>query len=187
MLNYRGLVVLTCIALLAAAFISSARADQENFGGSNVHSNYSGGVRGIASHRGSTSLRQIQRRNAAQTYIPDEVGSGDHLVRSNERRGWRGWHDGIGPKPRAWCGWWMQHHTGVTSAATGLNLNRAIEWARAGSPGSGASGDILVERNHVSKITGPGSRVGCYMTISGNVNNTVAPLERCRWVALRRV
>jgi len=73
----------------------------------------------------------------------------------------------VGPRPSAWCGWWLQTYTGVTSAATHLNLNRAIEWARVGRATSPQIGAIVVWRHHVGKITGVATN-GRYLVMSGN-------------------
>lgn len=72
-----------------------------------------------------------------------------------------------GPRPRAWCGWWLQTYTGVTSAATRLNLNRAIEWARVGVSTTPRLGAIVVWRHHVGKITGVAAD-GRFLVMSGN-------------------
>jgi hypothetical protein len=73
----------------------------------------------------------------------------------------------VGPRPRAWCGWWLQTYTGVTSVATHLNLNRAIEWAQVGRASSPQIGAIVVWRHHVGKITGVTAN-GRYLVMSGN-------------------
>ena len=73
----------------------------------------------------------------------------------------------VGPRPSAWCGWWLQTYTGVTSAATHLNLNRAIEWAQVGRAISPQIGAIVVWRHHVGKITGVAAN-GRYLVMSGN-------------------
>jgi hypothetical protein len=73
----------------------------------------------------------------------------------------------IGPRPSRWCGWYMQSKTGVTSRSTGLNLNRAIEWARVGRPTSPAYGVIVVWRHHVGMIEGQDAR-GRWLVHSGN-------------------
>lgn len=78
----------------------------------------------------------------------------------------------------------MQHHTGVTSGNTGINLNVAFNWRTIGSPGDGSSGNILVGgngRSHVSQIL---ERLGggCYLTISGNAgraNGGVNQMREC--------
>jgi hypothetical protein len=78
----------------------------------------------------------------------------------------------------AWCGWWMQQHTGITSKSTGHNLNMAIEWRHVGSAASGPCvGCIMVEPHHVSKITQVLGN-GTVMAISGNDGHQVR--ERIR-------
>lgn len=73
----------------------------------------------------------------------------------------------VGARPYAWCGWWLQTYTGVTSAATHLNLNRAIEWAQVGRATTPSIGAIVVWRHHVGKITGVAAN-GRYLVMSGN-------------------
>lgn len=85
----------------------------------------------------------------------------------------------VGPRPRAWCGWFMQHDTGVTSKGTGLNLNRAIEWRRVGQATSAGVGAIVVWAHHVGKIVG--GSPGAWVVRSGNDGGGVR--ERVRSVA----
>ncbi len=85
-------------------------------------------------------------------------------------------HAGVGPRPGRWCGWFMQHDTGVTSAGTGLNLNRAIMWARVGQPTSPRVGAIVVWRHHVGRIVG--GEPGAWVVRSGNDGRAVR--ERVR-------
>ena len=73
----------------------------------------------------------------------------------------------VGPRPRAWCGWWLQTYTGVTSAMTHLNLNAAREWSRVGHPTTPQIGAIVVWRHHVGKITGVAAD-GRFLVMSGN-------------------
>lgn len=101
---------------------------------------------------------------ARQSYTPSFTG---------------GYTGGIGPRPSRWCGWFMQHDTGVTSKVTGLNLNRAIEWRRVGSPTSPGVGAIVVWRHHVGKIVG--GSPGAWVVRSGNDGRAVR--ERVRSVA----
>lgn len=86
---------------------------------------------------------------------------------------------GIGPRPGKWCGWFMQHETGVTSKATGRNLNRAIEWRHVGRATSAGIGAIVVWANHVGKIIG--GSPGKWIVRSGNDGRAVR--ERVRSVA----
>lgn len=73
----------------------------------------------------------------------------------------------------------MQVDTGVTSKVTGLNLNRAIMWARVGSPTSPSIGAIVVWRHHVGKIVG--GVPGAWVVRSGNDGRRVR--ERVRSVS----
>jgi len=87
--------------------------------------------------------------------------------------------DGIGPRPRAWCGWFMQKDTGVTSRGTGLNLNMARNWARVGAATSAQIGAIVVWRHHVGRIVG--GSPGAWVVRSGNDSRAVR--ERVRSVS----
>lgn len=73
----------------------------------------------------------------------------------------------VGPRPYAWCGWWMQTYTGMTSQVAHLNLNRAIEWAQVGRKTTPQVGAIVVWRHHVGKITGVAAG-GRFLVMSGN-------------------
>jgi hypothetical protein len=93
----------------------------------------------------------------------------------------------IGPKPhRAWCGWFMQAETGVTSRGTGLNLNLAREWARVGQATTARVGAIVVWAHHVGKIVGQSAN-GQWIVRSGNDGNRVRerPLSVARAIAFR--
>jgi hypothetical protein len=75
-----------------------------------------------------------------------------------------------------WCGCWLKLHLGVN--VTGLNLNRAIEWARLGSRAPRpAAGVVAVWRHHVGIITENlgGGRI---RLLSGNDGNAVRERER---------
>lgn len=86
-------------------------------------------------------------------------------------------HIHIGPRPGRWCGWWMQLHTGITSAMTHLNLNAAREWQRVGEATVAAIGAIVVWPHHVGQITGVASD-GRWIVKSGNDGHAVR--ERAR-------
>lgn len=89
-------------------------------------------------------------------------------------------HPEAGPRPGKWCGWFMQLETGITSKATGLNLNLARMWARVGRPSAPGVGTIVVWRGHVGKITGQAAN-GQWLVKSGNDGRRVR--ERPRSVA----
>jgi hypothetical protein len=86
-------------------------------------------------------------------------------------------HAGIGPRPSRWCGWYMQQETGVTSRGTGLNLNRAVEWARVGRPSAPVAGAIVVWRHHVGVLVAPAER-GLWIVRSGNDGHAVRTRTR---------
>ena len=76
-------------------------------------------------------------------------------------------------RPRQWCGWWMQQHTGITSKMVKRNLNLAREWAHVGTRASGPGpGVIGVSPHHVVqvlKVVSPGR----ILAISGNDGRAV--------------
>jgi hypothetical protein len=78
----------------------------------------------------------------------------------------------VGHRPRAWCGWWMQVSTGVTSAMTHRNLNMAVEWSRVGSPTEPSDGAIVVWRHHVGRIVSMLGH-GHAVVVSGNDGHRV--------------
>ncbi len=88
-------------------------------------------------------------------------------------------HVGIGPRPRKWCGWFMQKDTGVTSRSTGRNLNMAREWRHVGRATAAGIGAIVVWAGHVGRIVG--GSPGKWVVRSGNDSNAVR--ERVRSVA----
>jgi hypothetical protein len=82
----------------------------------------------------------------------------------------------LGPKPRAWCGWFMRSETGITDPS----LNLARNWARVGSDAGGPRvGAIVVWHNHVGKIVG--GAPGAWVVRSGNDSHAVR--ERVRSLA----
>lgn len=94
-------------------------------------------------------------------------------------------HSGYGPRPSAWCGYFMRQRTGIKDPA----LNLARNWARVGSPASGpAPGVIGVMAHHVFEVVqvvAPG-RV---LAISGNDGHAVKTRVRSTSsvIAWRRV
>lgn len=84
-------------------------------------------------------------------------------------------HSGLGPRPRAWCGWFMRQETGIMDRS----LNLARNWARVGSPTSPRIGVIVVWRHHVGRIVG--GEPGAWVVRSGNDSRAVR--ERVRSVA----
>jgi uncharacterized protein (TIGR02594 family) len=90
-------------------------------------------------------------------------------------------HLTAGRRPRAWCGWWLSRHLGMTDR----RLWRALEWRHVGRAAHGpAVGAVVVwsrgrGRGHVGIITGKTARG--WVVLSGNDGNAVR--ERVRSVA----
>lgn len=82
---------------------------------------------------------------------------------------------GLGPRPRAWCGWWMRSQLGGGPA-----YNLAWNWRHYGSPASPQVGAVVVWRHHVGMITGQASN-GQWIVKSGNDSGRVR--ERARSVS----
>jgi len=83
---------------------------------------------------------------------------------------------GAGPRPGAWCGWYMR-----TRHGGGADYNLAWNWSRRGSALSGPQiGAIVVWPHHVGEITGQTSD-GRWIVLSGNDSNQVK--ERARSVS----
>jgi len=86
-----------------------------------------------------------------------------------------GSHRGLGPRPGAWCGWWMRSQKGG-----GPEYNLAWNWSRRGQPTEAKVGAIVVWRHHVGEITGR-AKNGQWIVRSGNDGGRVR--ERPRSVA----
>ncbi|MGD9846979.1 MAG: hypothetical protein AB7U47_16515 [Variibacter sp.] len=82
---------------------------------------------------------------------------------------------GLGPRPRAWCGWWMRSQRGG-----GPEFNVAWNWRRYGRPAEPQVGAVVIWRHHVGEITGRASN-GMWIVRSGNDGGRVR--ERARSVS----
>jgi len=83
-----------------------------------------------------------------------------------------------GPRPRAWCGWWLGRQLGMLSRTLWLARN----WAHVGTPTTKQTGAIVVWRHHVGKITAVRAD-GAIKVLSGNDGRAV----RDRWRSARGV
>ena len=77
-------------------------------------------------------------------------------------------HSGIGPRPRAWCGWFMR---GVFGGGPEYNL--AANWRHRGTPTEPRVGAVVVWPHHVGYIVGRADN-GRWLVKSGNYANRVA-------------
>lgn len=78
-----------------------------------------------------------------------------------------GRQSGLGPRPGAWCGWYMRSRHGG-----GPEFNLAANWRRWGSPGSPQIGAIVVWDHHVGEIVGKADN-GQWIVLSGNDGGAV--------------
>ena len=79
---------------------------------------------------------------------------------------------GLGPRPSAWCGWYMR-----TRHGGGPDMNLAWNWSRYGSAASPQVGAIVVWRHHVGEIVGQASN-GQWIVLSGNDSGAVRSRAR---------
>ncbi|MDQ8699357.1 hypothetical protein [Hyphomicrobium sp. LHD-15] len=88
---------------------------------------------------------------------------------------------GAGPRPRAWCGWWMR-----TQRGGGSHLNLAWNWSKWGSPSGPQVGAVVVWRHHVGEIVGRAPN-GQWLVRSGNDGGAVRTRARSVAGAVFRV
>jgi hypothetical protein len=92
--------------------------------------------------------------------------SGGYALRRTAYRG------GYGPRPAAWCGWYMRQLLGVANPA----FNLARNWARWGHAGPAGVGAVVVWPHHVGKIVG--REGGEWVIQSGNDGHAVRTRPR---------
>ena len=104
-------------------------------------------------------------------------GSARHARRGSSERGAssNGRRSGLGPRPGAWCGWYMRSRHGG-----GPEYNLAANWRRYGSPASPQVGAIVVWSHHVGEIVGQTAN-GQWIVLSGNDSGSVR--QRARSIA----
>ena len=126
-------------------------------------------ARGTRSVRGNRSFRSNRSTRVARA--AGIRGGGSSFELASLTGG-----SGVGPRPRAWCGWWMR-----TQLGGGPAFNLAWNWRNYGSPASGPQiGAVVVWRHHVGMITGQASN-GQWIVKSGNDGGRVR--ERARSVS----
>lgn len=92
-----------------------------------------------------------------------------------------GGRHGAGPRPRAWCGWWMR-----TQRGGGPHLNVAWNWSKWGRPSGPQVGAVVVWRHHVGEIVGRAEN-GKWLVRSGNDGGAVRTRARSVAGAVFRV
>ena len=107
-----------------------------------------------------------------------------YATRAREARASRdtgSYRGGVGPRPRAWCGWWMR-----TQRGGGPHLNVAWNWSKWGRPSSPQVGAVVVWRHHVGEIVGRAPN-GQWLVRSGNDGGAVRTRARSVAGAVFRV
>ena len=109
------------------------------------------------------------RPSVHRTHHPHRVSH--HVSRRGKHlRHARGAH--AGGRPRAWCGWWLGNHLGMSNR----NLWLACNWASVGRKTQPGIGVVVVWRHHVGIITG---RAGStWIVRSGNDGHAVRERPR---------
>ncbi len=97
------------------------------------------------------------------------------------RSSYRSGSHSAGPRPRAWCGWWMR-----TQRGGGAHLNVAWNWSKWGSPSGPQVGAVVVWRHHVGEIVGRAPN-GQWLVRSGNDGGAVRTRARSVAGAVFRV
>ena len=120
------------------------------------------------------SKHRTDRVRHAKRHRRERVTTGRAMYRS-----------GFGPRPAAWCGYFMRTQTGLKDPS----LNLARNWARVGNAAHGpAPGVIGVMRHHVFKVISV-IGAGKVLALSGNDGHAVRTRVRSTSgvIAWRRV
>jgi hypothetical protein len=106
---------------------------------------------------------------------PDSNDGGTRRTARAPRSIVAGPYNNVGPRPGAWCGWWMR-----TQRGGGPEYNLAWNWSRRGQATEPKVGAVVVWRHHVGEITGR-AKNGQWIVRSGNDGGRVR--ERARSVS----
>jgi hypothetical protein len=160
-------VVLRVAMMVFAAMVGVSEAEARRPADGSMHqdwwmSSMQGAPETVSASRPERSSR------AARSSRPSRSSDGEG---ARSERG----SSGVGPRPGAWCGWYMR-----TRHGGGPEYNLAWNWSKYGSPGSPQVGAIVVWRHHVGEITGQASN-GQWIVLSGNDSGRVR--ERARSIS----
>ena len=173
-------LVLSLVTLLGVLAFGAEADARPNRGGEEGYSRQMSQHRAHRGHRVSKVHKKVKRSRYARTHRSTR---GSRVANYRARSGgegirtsfFEGSTSGVGPRPRAWCGWWMR-----TQLGGGPQYNLAWNWRNYGSPGSPQVGAVVVWRHHVGMITGQASN-GQWLVKSGNDSRRVR--ERPRSIA----
>ena len=130
------------------------------------------------SHRSGSMVKNFWDEDNASSEASERPSRRTRRHRDNDDGESSGGHEsagGAGPRPSAWCGWYMR-----TRHGGGPEYNLAANWAHRGSPSSPQVGAIVVWSHHVGEIVGQTSS-GQWIVLSGNDSHRVQ--ERARSIS----
>lgn len=124
---------------------------------------------------------RAQRQRAASRQRGQRVRYATRHREAREAYNSGSYRGGVGPRPRAWCGWWMR-----TQRGGGPHLNVAWNWSKWGRPSGPQVGAVVVWRHHVGEIVGRAEN-GRWLVRSGNDGGAVRTRARSVAGAVFRV
>jgi hypothetical protein len=129
---------------------------------------YGHGYRHFARHRSASRHHAVYRYDAQNTSFSNTYAAADWRDRehyeSHESHAVAFHSRGLGPRPRAWCGWYARQLVGQDP---GPQFNLARNWAHWGRATGPSVGAMVVWPHHVGMITGRSSN-GEWIVKSGN-------------------
>lgn len=181
------LKLLTLLAAMAACFAATAADARPTSSGDTGYET----TRSKATGKRSKASRAVARKASARTSERRRARVARAGSRGSYIRTARADSDGdtyassarhsVGPRPRAWCGWWMR-----TQRGGGPEFNVAWNWRKYGSPTSPQVGAVVVWRHHVGEIVGQASN-GQWLVRSGNDGRAVRTRARSVAGAIFRI
>jgi len=133
----------------------------------------------VAKRERGQRVRYAQRHREARRAASRETRR--HYASTSESSNSGSYRGGAGPRPRAWCGWWMR-----TQRGGGAHLNLAWNWSKWGRPSGPQVGAVVVWRHHVGEIVGRAAN-GQWLVRSGNDGGAVRTRARSVAGAVFRV
>ncbi|HEY1542308.1 MAG TPA: hypothetical protein VGG01_07860 [Xanthobacteraceae bacterium] len=123
------------------------------------------GYRHLARHRSAWRHQAVYRYDAQNASFGESYAAADWRDREHYESRSVAFHSrGLGPRPRAWCGWFARQLVGQDP---GPQFNLARNWAHWGHAASPGAGVMVVWPHHVGMITGRASN-GEWIVKSGN-------------------
>lgn len=128
----------------------------------------------IALLAGTTTADARRHRQSDEASYSNSHSRGSSRHARNTSRSYSdsGSRSGVGPRPAAWCGWWMR-----TQRGGGPEYNLAANWRNYGRATQPQVGAVVVWPHHVGEIVGRSSN-GQWIVRSGNDSGRVQARAR---------